>query len=130
MLQDYKDFAEYIAKNYSSAKKIVEVGVGREFSVLRELRKKLKNVQIIATDVVESEGVIKDDAAEPNISIYENAELIYSIRPPPELYPHLENIARRAEADLIIRSLSSDFVKTRGKLVNYKKTSFYLYKFR
>jgi hypothetical protein len=128
MLQDYKDFAEYIAKNYSNAKKIVEVGAGREFSVLQELRKKL-NAQIIATDVVESGGIVKDDVAEPDISIYKDAELIYSIRPPPELYPHLENIARKVGADLIVRSLSSDFVKTRGKIVNYKKTSFYLYKF-
>lgn len=128
MLQDYKDFAEYIAKNYSNAKKIVEVGVGREFSILRELRKKLRNAQIIATDVA-GRGVIIDDITEPDISIYENAELIYSIRPPPELYPHLESIARRVGADLIIRSLSSDFVKTRGKIVNYKNASFYLYKF-
>lgn len=128
MLQDYKDFAEYIAKNYSNTKKIVEVGAGREFSVLRELRKKLRNAQIIATDVA-GRGVIIDDITRPNISIYENAELIYSIRPPPELYPHLENIARKVGADLIVRSLSSDFVKTRGKIINYKKASFYLYKF-
>ncbi len=128
MLQDYKDFAEYIAKNYSNAKKIVEVGAGREFSILRELRKKLRNAQITATDVA-GRGVIIDDITKPDISIYENAELIYSIRPPPELYPHLESIARRVGADLIIRSLSSDFVKTRGKIINYKKASFYLYKF-
>ncbi len=129
MLQDYKDFAEYIAKNYPNAKKIVEVGVGKEFSVLHELREKLRNAQIIATDITSRRGAVGDDITKPDISIYENAELIYSIRPPPELYPHLESIARKVGADLIIRSLSSDFVKTRGKIVNYKKTSFYLYKF-
>ncbi|MBI5253126.1 MAG: hypothetical protein HY930_01830 [Euryarchaeota archaeon] len=128
MLQDYKDFAEYIVKNYSNARKIVEVGVGREFSVLRELKKKLRNARVIATDVA-GRGVIIDDITRPDVSIYENAELIYSIRPPPELYPYLESIARRVGADLIIRSLSSDFVKTRGKIINYKKASFYLYKF-
>lgn len=129
MLQDYKDFAEYIAKHYPNAKKIVEVGVGREFSVLRELKKKLRNAQIIATDITGRQSTVRDDITKPDISIYENAELIYSIRPSPELYPYLERLARKVGADLIIRSLSSDFVKTKAKIVNYKKTAFYLYKF-
>lgn len=129
MLQDYKDFAEYIIKNYPHARKIVEVGVGKEFSVCEELKRNLKNTEILATDVQASMGAVSDDASSPRMEMYKDADLIYSIRPPPELYEYIEKLAREIGADLLIRPLSSDFVKPRNaKLVNHGKASFYFIK--
>ncbi|BDZ70728.1 hypothetical protein GCM10025861_12450 [Methanobacterium petrolearium] len=71
--------------------------------------------------------IILDDIRQPNLKIYENAQLIYSIRPPEELHPHLENLSDITGADLIIKPLSTDSINTRGKmnLINYKKAVFY-----
>lgn len=38
----YNDFVEYIINNYSNARKIVEVGAGKNLAVYNELRRKLK----------------------------------------------------------------------------------------
>lgn len=129
----YKDFVEYICKNYKNAKKIVEVGVGREFTVIRELRRNL-DAKIIATDIREKErgkDFIKDDILNPDLKIYEGAELIYSLRPPPEFIPYLEKVARKAGADLIIKPMSTEAISHKSlRLINYKRATFYLGKFR
>jgi hypothetical protein len=124
MLQDYKDFAEYIAMHYPWAGKIVEVGVGKEFSVVEELRKKT-GADIVAVDI-QGGAPMRDDITHPTMQVYRGAGLIYSIRPNPELYPYLLEVARRVGADLIIRPFPLDPPLRGGKLVNYKKSTFYL----
>lgn len=126
MLTDYKDFAEYIARNYPGARKIVEVGVGRELSVVEELRNKTR-AEVVAVDI-EALAEVKDDVTRPRIEVYRRADLIYSIRPNPELYPYLIDIAHRVGADLIIRPFTLDSPPVGGKLVNYKKSTFYLFR--
>lgn len=126
MLPDYKDFAEYIALHYSRAGKIVEVGVGREFSVIEELRKKME-AEILAVDI-QGAAFLKDDVTCPRLEVYGGASLIYSIRPNPELYPSLVDIAHRVGADLIIRPFTLDAPPMGGKLVNYRKSTFYLFR--
>lgn len=125
MLPDYKDFAEYIALNYPRAKKIIEVGAGRERSVIRELRALLRGAEIIAVDI-EEWGVVLDDITAPRRELYRGVDLIYSIRPNPELYQYLIKIAEEAKADLIIRPFSLDQHPEKGRLVNYKTSSFYV----
>jgi hypothetical protein len=127
MLPDYKDFAEYIALHYPEAGKIVEVGVGREFSVVEELKKRLR-AKIITVDI-KGKPTVKDDVTSPRLELYTGAELIYAIRPNPELYPYLLRIARKVKADLIIRPFSLDPPFKEGKLVNYKASTFYVYKY-
>lgn len=126
MLQDYKDFAEYIAQRYPKAERIVEIGVGKELSVLEELRRRMK-AEVVAIDV-RGGSALKDDVTRPRLELYRGASLIYSIRPNPELYPHLIKVAREVGADLIIRPLSSDPPPERGKLVNYKRSVFYIFR--
>ena len=71
--------------------------------------------------------IILDDIRQPNLKIYKDAGLIYSIRPPEELHPYLEKVSWISGADLIIKPLSTDSINTKGKmdLINYKKAVFY-----
>ncbi len=127
MLTDYKAFAEYIARNYPDARKIVEVGVGREFSVVEELKRLLKGAEILAVDI--GGGALRDDITAMRPGVYRGADLIYALRPNPELYPYLVQIARQVKADLIIRPFTLDPKPKNGELVNYKTSAFYVYKY-
>ena len=123
----WKDFSNYIIANYRNASLIVEVGVGGFPLVALTLQEYL-NMDIIMTDIKPyHDQIVVDDITNPNINIYKNASLIYSIRPPEELQPHIKKVAEMVGADLIIKPLSTEFIKPdKGmKLINYKKAIFY-----
>lgn len=132
MIQDYKDLAEYILKNYSN--KVVEVGVGSLPQVALLLKDTL---DVIVTDVSEQEhaGVrfCRDDIYSPDMSIYKGASLIYSIRPPIDMQEAIARVAKEVGADLIIRPFGNEKADLRRvynscKLLNHKKARFYLYR--
>jgi hypothetical protein len=126
----WNDFIQYIINNYNHAPKIVEVAVGNFLEVAFGLNKHLK-LNIIMTDIKPSHTrIIQDDISLPNLKIYKNASLIYSIRPPEELHPHLIKVADKVGSDLIIKPLSTDYINSQRKLelINYKKTFFYILK--
>ena len=109
--------AELISKQYSSARKIVEVGVGRSPYTALQLRKLLPKTDLILVDidgrVVEELRrigfkAVRDDIQTPRLEIYENADLLYSIRPPFELIPKLIDLASLTGSDLLIAPLSED----------------------
>ncbi len=116
--------AGFILEFFPGLKRAVEVGVGRRREVLEELRS--RGVQVLGTDIVPLPGVAVDDAAEPDLSLYRDAELIYSLRPPPELYPHLLRLARRTGAHLLIVPMSTDPPPEQMRLVNYRGIAFYV----
>jgi hypothetical protein len=133
--------AEFIARNYSG--KVVEVGIGLFYEVALCLKE--KGLKVVATDIVEAfadtyeyvfEGedieFIIDDITKPDLGIYKGASLIYSIRPPQELWSALAEVSRQVGVDLLIRPLGSEYVDLKNsleeKLINYKEASFYLYK--
>jgi uncharacterized protein len=123
----WSDFIEYIIKYYAQSPRIVEVGVGCFTKVARTLEEHLK-VDIVMTDIKPCHaGIVQDDVSHPNLKIYKDATLIYSIRPPEEIHPYLEDLAQEIKADLIIKPLSTDSINTREKmkLVNYNKSFFY-----
>ncbi len=132
MILDYQDIAEYIIKNYSN--KVVEIGVGSLPQVAVLLKDKL---DVVVTDVNEQEYLdirfYKDDIFAPDIGIYKNASLIYSIRPPIDLQEAIAKTAREVGADLLIRPFGNEkadlsrYFKNCA-LVNYKKARFYLYR--
>lgn len=127
----WNSLSDYIIRNYGQAHKIVEVGVGNFPVVARILEEHLK-INIIMTDIKPShQTIIPDDICHPDLKIYTDAELIYSIRPPEELHPHLEKVSRAVGSDLIIKPVFTDSIHTRGKmkLINYKKAFFYIKKF-
>jgi uncharacterized UPF0146 family protein len=123
----WKDFSEYIISNYKNASLIVEVGVGNFPLVAITLQEHL-NMDIIMTDIKPYHAnVVVDDITNPNLNIYRDASLIYSIRPPEELQHHIKLVAEDVCADLIIKPLSTEFLSPdkNMKLINYKKAIFY-----
>jgi len=133
MILDHEDIAEYILKNYRN--KVVEVGVGNLPQVALLLKDKM---DVIVTDINEKKfyGLMfcLDDIFSPDFSIYKDASLIYSIRPPIDIQLSIAEIASFVSADLIIRPFSNEKADLRKyykdqTLVNYKKSRFYLYKF-
>ena len=129
----WESFTEYIIDNYSNSQKIVEVGVGKVLEPFEILKKKLPTTEIKCVDIhPANETVLNDDITKPTDSIYENASLIYSIRPPEELQKDIVNLGLKYKSDIIIKPLFTEEInynlQTKFKLVNYKKNVFYVYK--
>jgi uncharacterized UPF0146 family protein len=142
-LIDSENIIEYIVSNYRNSRKIVEVGVGRFPEIAVGLEEKLPEAEIIVTDV--NPNVLEqlsnchriktavDDVTSPNMRIYKNSGLIYSIRPPPEFQYYLLKIADIVKADLILRLLTSDplcVYHPKHKIINYKKAVLHLFKLK
>lgn len=97
----------------------------------------LKNdFDIICTDVFEPgpSGLhyVKDDIFKPDLNIYKDSSLIYSIRPPVDMQDSIAAIARKVGADLLIRPFSSERTDLRRyfrnfRCVNYKSAVLFLY---
>ncbi|NOZ59147.1 MAG: hypothetical protein GXO66_06185 [Euryarchaeota archaeon] len=126
MRRNFAVIAGYIAENYTRDTRIVEVGVGRNRQVLEELRR--RGFEVLGVDLAGGEGVVVDNVLSPRLEVYHGAGLIYSIRPPPELYPALLSVARKAGADLLIRPMSTDPPPEGMRLVNYRGEFFYIKK--
>ena len=125
----WNDFANFILNEVDDKEyKIVEVGVGK-FLEISEILSSKENVTLIRTDINPKDStVIKDDITNPNMKIYENTNLIYSIRPPSELQPYLVKLANNINAQLIIKPLTNEDLNTgkaKMKLKNFKRASFY-----
>ncbi|MDI9642057.1 MAG: UPF0146 family protein [Archaeoglobaceae archaeon] len=116
--------AEFIVeKRYS---RVAEVGIGNRTAVAEFLAS--RGVRVIATDLREVQTRVDfyiDDVRNPKLELYEGVELIYSIRPPPELFNSIRSLAKKLNADCIIKPLYGDY--TDGKLVNYKGLAFYIW---
>ena len=132
MIPDCEDLAEYILKNYRD--KVVEVGVGSMPQVALLLKDRM---DIVVTDINEQKytGVrfCRDDIFAPDVGIYRNATLIYSIRPPIDIQEAIAKIAKEVGADLLIRPFGNEKADLRAvfknyALLNYRRTRFYLYK--
>lgn len=130
MIPDYRDIAEFIINNYRN--KVIEVGVGSLPHVALLLKSKL---EVIITDVNEQkyDGIMffRDDVFKPDLRIYQNASLIYSIRPPVDIQDAVAKIACEVGADLLIRPFGNEKADI-GKyfkeysIVNYKSARFSL----
>ncbi|MEM2908279.1 MAG: UPF0146 family protein [Candidatus Hadarchaeales archaeon] len=135
-MREFGAIADYIAARYARASKIVEVGVGALPATAIELSRRLSRCEIIATDISPPPplppGVRfeRDDVTNPRLRVYEGADLIYAMRPPPELQPYLLKLARKVGADLIVKPLAAESVLPGGKLVNHRGVAFYLFKAR
>ncbi|MEM4565909.1 MAG: UPF0146 family protein [Archaeoglobaceae archaeon] len=116
--------AEFIAQRY---KRVAEIGIGNNVAVAELL--KSKGVSVIATDVRKIKTSVEfyiDDIINPRLEIYRGVELVYSIRPPPELFSAIRRLSKLINADCIIKPLYGDFCD--GKLINYKGVNFYLWR--
>ena len=125
----WDDFAEYILSEAGDENiRIAEVAVGKFDRIANCLASK-DNITLIKTDIMpKDESVIKDDITDPNLELYEDTDIIYSIRPPSELHPYLVSLALEIDSQLIIKPLTNEDLNTgkvKMKLKNYKKASFF-----
>ena len=128
----WDDFADYILETAGDEKvKIAEVGIGKFDQIARKLSCR-KNITLIKTDILPKDStVIRDDITNPNMKLYEGTDIIYSIRPPSELQPHLVRLAVKIGAQLIIKPLTNEDLNTgrvKMKLKNHNRASFYILK--
>ena len=126
----WQDFAEYILNETENRDvKIAEIGIGR-FSRIAETLEKQENITLIKTDINPADAtIIRDDITNPNLELYRDVDIIYSIRPPSELQPHLARLADEIGCQLIIKPLTNEDLNTgrvKMKLKNFKKASFYV----
>ncbi len=133
MIQDYKELAEYIVYNYKN--KVVEVGIGNLPHVAMLLK---DNLDVVVTDINEQNysglKFCRDNIFNPEMEIYRDASLIYSIRPPIDMQDAIASVAHEVGADLIIRPFSSEQADLKRyykeySVVNYKKARFFLYSY-
>ncbi|MBQ2613591.1 MAG: hypothetical protein IJG19_06980 [Methanobrevibacter sp.] len=125
----WQSFAEYISSLCEkNPTKICEIGVGKFTQVFDYLNKQ-DNIEIIKTDIAPNDSsVIKDDVTRPDLKLFENLDIIYSIRPPSELQPYIIDLALKTKTKLIIKPLFNEDINTKNvklTLKNYKKASFY-----
>lgn len=126
----WQDFGDYILNEIGDKQvKIAEIGVGNFDRISNTLSQK-DNVTLIKTDIIPKDSsVIKDDITNPNLELYKDVDIIYSIRPPSELQPYIINLAEKKGSQLIIKPLTNEDLNTgkvKMKLKNYKKASFYI----
>ena len=125
----WDDFAQYISSEVGDKQvKIAEVAVGK-FDRIAEYLSSKDNITLIKTDIdPKDDTVIKDDITNPDLDLYKDIDIIYSIRPPSELQPYIVKLAQTVDAQLIIKPLTNEDLNTgrvKMKLKNFKKASFY-----
>jgi uncharacterized protein len=113
----FEQLVDWIKQNYSDAKKIVEVGVGHRIDVAERISEALPHTEVLVTDKDESwvrsrkPGRIRavaDDVLLPNLNVYRGASLMYSLNPPGEIIPAIEELAGRIGADLLVVPISDE----------------------
>ncbi|MBQ2831987.1 UPF0146 family protein [Methanobrevibacter sp.] len=126
MWQDFRDYI--ISESENKNVKIAEIGVGKFDRIANELSQK-ENITLIKTDIAPADdSIIRDDIRNPNLDLYSDADIIYSIRPPSELQPYLVKLALKVDSQLIIKPLTNEDLNTgkvKMKLKNFRKASFY-----
>lgn len=126
MWQDFRDYI--ISESENKNVKIAEIGVGKFDRIANELSQK-ENITLIKTDIAPADdSIIRDDVRNPNLDLYSDADIIYSIRPPSELQPYLVKLALKVDSQLIIKPLTNEDLNTdkvKMKLKNFRKASFY-----
>ena len=127
MRKSCRALVDYIFLHYSY---VVEIGIGYVCDVGVALAE--KGVKIFATDIKQVRHkdlfVVTDDITRPDITLYHGVDLLYSLRPPPELVFYMNLVARKISADLIVKPLSSECPE--GQLVTMGNAYFYLWSYQ
>lgn len=133
----WDDLSQYIidlamenSKRTGRNTKIVEIGVGKFQSISNRLREN-DNIEVIMTDINPSnENVVKDDIFNPNMKLYENTDILFSIRPPAEIQKAIMDLRDKLNCTLIIKPLFNEDLNIelkKMKLKNHGRASFYIY---
>ena len=133
----WNDLEEYILKlaienseKTGKNTKIVEIGAGKFQTISKNLNEN-ENIDVVMTDIdPANENIIRDDVFNPNMNIYKDADILFSIRPPAELQEAIMKIRDEVNATLIIKPLFNEDLNMKTKkmkLKNYNRASFYIY---
>lgn len=116
--------ADYISAHYDG--RVVEVGVGSNTQVADILRRRGHDVVVTDIEDHSHEGFVQDDVTNPDLRVYEDASLIYSVRPPYELHGALQDLAEVVGVDLLIVPLSGEDSPLDYELQNHDGRPLYL----
>jgi uncharacterized protein len=109
---------EYIASHYSRA---VEVGIGRNTraaEIICQVGVLLRSTDVKVFDLPGALNFVRDDIFEPDLSLYREADVIYSIRPAIEMVPPMLDIARAVNCDLVIYHLGFEIYESGGEKID------------
>jgi uncharacterized UPF0146 family protein len=119
---DYKHIetciGKYIASHYTRA---VEIGIGRNEEAAKIVSSTGALMRCTDVKVFELSGGLPfflDDIFSPDDSLYTGAEVIYAIRPAPEMIPPLIRLAERINADLIVYHLGFESYDNGGEIID------------
>ncbi len=121
--------SEFIRRNYS--KRVIEVACGKYSHVAFLLSQSLS---VVVTDILNREVVderikplyVKDDITSPDLGLYQNAQLLYAMRPPLEIQHAILHVAHVVHADILIKSLNDEILDAlQASLRNYQGVAFY-----
>ena len=119
-----------MCENYTRGVCLVEVGVGRRDATACALAEAGFDVTATDTNEVETDErveFVRDDIMSPDISVYEGASLVYSLRPPYEIHDNIDDVARSVGADTLLMPLADEApLEKVFELVNYDGYAFFL----
>jgi uncharacterized UPF0146 family protein len=119
---DYKHIetcvGNYIASHYARA---IEIGIGRNAEAAEIVRSRgalIRCTDIKSFELSRSLPFSQDDIFSPDDSLYAGAEVLYLIRPAPEMIPPLIELAERINADLIVYHLGFESHENGGEIID------------
>jgi uncharacterized UPF0146 family protein len=122
----YEGLVNYITGKYAYA---AEIGIGHFPDVAFALLE--RGVRVFATDIRQFQytglKVVIDDITEPSLSVYAGVDILYSLRPPPELVPFMVRLGRILSVDLVVKPLA--YENTGGQLTCHGNTTFFLWNY-
>jgi len=113
-----RSIASYISKHYRN---VAEIGGGRNPETALALRD--RGVRVFCTDIrpvpaIPGVDVVHDDIFAPDVALYRDLDLIYSLRPHEEMMPALLALAREVDCDLLVYHLGFEGFRDGGELLD------------
>ena len=112
--------------------KLVEIGVGFNFKVALKLKELGRDIIVVDWNLEAIEKAKElglkayvDNIFTPNLALYKDASVIYSIRPTPEIIKPILELGKRVKVPVYIVPFSLDVMPKSLKLENYKGIPIY-----
>ncbi|KQC04078.1 MAG: hypothetical protein APR53_03875 [Methanoculleus sp. SDB] len=129
-MRDYKHIeakiTRYISIRYQN---VVEIGIGRNFSVALGLRD--AGLRVRCTDISpaldDRLDIRRDDVLSPDPAFYAGADLLYAVRPGIEMVPPMILLARRCGCPLLVYHLGNEIYGNGGRIVDCGVVLHYYY---
>ena len=128
-----EEFAHFIAEK-SEGKRAIEIGVGFQLSVALKLRELGYEVTVVdwneeALENARKAGLkaVRDNVFNPRIEVYRGTDVVYSVRPTPEIVRPILDLGRLLRKPVYILPFTGDPMPPGARLVNYHGLAIYVY---